>query len=103
MLGFTNIGSAADGSLGYPRWNPPTGGLVQRAKDAIAIARTVWIAAHPDTPVGDEQAWEMSMAATLHGDTWEVAQKIGPGVQGGGPIILISKTDGRIDGIYMTQ
>ena len=86
-------------------WNPPSEGVVPDSKTAIIIAHAVWVAAFPNNlkQIGSEQQWEESLIATLKDNVWEVTRKSdGKGV-GGGIFFYISKKDGRVVGIFLTQ
>lgn len=86
-------------------WVPPAGGVVQSKKTAIAIARAVWLSMHPELEanIGSEEVWQTNMDAVLHGDTWEIATKMKPGELGGGLYIYISRHDGHVVDVRLTQ
>lgn len=86
-------------------WSPPVGGVVRDARAAVAIARIIWLSIHPEleAKIGSEAVWLEHMHAELYGDIWEVATKMKRGEIGGGLYIHISRTDGRIVDIQLTQ
>jgi hypothetical protein len=86
-------------------WQPPADGVVRDSRAAITIARAIWISTYPEraATTGDEAVWQSQMDATLHNGIWEVTKKMGPDDYGGSLFIYISKRDGRVVGIYITQ
>lgn len=85
-------------------WHPPKKGVVRDSKAAVSIAHAVWLSMNPDLQIGDENAWQSGMTASLHNGIWHVAEKpLSHQELGGGLEIDISKRDGRITGIYLTQ
>jgi hypothetical protein len=88
-----------------PKWSPPAEGVVRDAKTAITIARAIWISVNPDigSSISDEHAWQSEMVATLQNGVWHVTNNTKNGEVGGALFIEISKRDGRILNIYITQ
>ena len=56
---------------------------------------------HEQYPKGDPRC--PSLTAELHGDEWTVYGVLPPGYAGGGPVVVLSKSDGRLLHSYLTQ
>lgn len=85
-------------------WKPPKDGVVRDSVTAISIARLIWFSMHPELKQSSEQAWQSGMVAYLDKGVWRVQQKpLKSDAIGGGLEIDISKRDGRIVAIYLTQ
>jgi len=84
-------------------WQPPPEGVVPNREAAIRIARAFWISETPGLKVASEAEWLRDKMVTLRNGLWEVADNVRPNVPGGGLFIYISKRDGRLVGIYLTQ
>lgn len=89
------------GSAG--NWEPPRKGIVTNAVDALDIARMAWIAVNPVAKTITLDEWRKSWKASLDGNVWEVDQSRRPDTIGGDVIISISRCDGRILNILLTQ
>jgi len=56
---------------------------------------------HERFPGGDAKC--KGLVAELNGDVWTVASELPHGYVGGGPIVKLSRTDGRVLDFYLTQ
>lgn len=85
-------------------WQPPKEGIVRDGATAISIARLIWFSMHPKLERSSEKAWQSGMVASLHDGVWRVQQRpLESDTIGGGLEIDISKHDGRVIAIYLTQ
>src|SRR5947207_14566704 len=112
LFALLSTGSYADeqklstgASESVPSWQPPTEGIVRDGKAAITIAHAVWVSSHPEIAnrIDSEAEWQKEMVATLRGGIWEIVEKLPPGTVGGGAVVLIAKSDGRVIDMYLTQ
>jgi hypothetical protein len=69
-------------------WQPPRGGVVRDGRAAITIAHAIWLSLHPDLRdrMGDENAWQKIMAATLSDGVWQVTAARNSNDVGGGAV-----------------
>jgi hypothetical protein len=87
-----------------PKWAPPPEGVVRDGAAAISIARAIWISLNPGLPKASEEVWQIEMVASLRHGIWHVEQKPLPrGSLGGGLVMEISRADGRVTLIMITQ
>ena len=85
-------------------WQPPPQGVVRDGKAAIAIARAIWVSMNPDLKISGESSWQTTMTSSLQNGIWRVEEKpLSHQEIGGGLEVDISKHDGQIVGIYLTQ
>lgn len=80
--------------------------VVRTPDDAIRLARIYWFSALGTKPdkIPEENAWLSSMQAHLAGDTWEVtARDVDKTTVGGAIFISVSRHDGRLLGLHLTQ
>jgi hypothetical protein len=104
VLPFILYGLVNSAALAYDEWSPPSGGVVRDSVAAISIARAVWISINPSLPKSSEEVWQKTMDASLAGGVWHVRQKpLGKDYIGGGLVMNIEATDGRITLIMITQ
>lgn len=85
-------------------WHPPKDGVVRDGETAIIIAHAIWASMNHDTQISSEKIWEEQATSSLKDGIWLVQPKpFKNGELGGGLHISISKRDGRIVGMYITQ
>jgi hypothetical protein len=83
-------------------WVPPPEGVVQNASDAVRIAHIAWSSINREARIS-ESRWSRSMKASLAGNVWKVSRRRPADTMGGDLIISISKCDGRILDVLLTQ
>jgi hypothetical protein len=76
----------------------PHGGWVPDAATAIAVARSIGIAAYG----GESVATREPLVAELHGDTWVVIGQLPEGLTGAPLLIRLSRIDGRVQFLEIT-
>jgi len=96
-LGCTREQKGASG------WEPPANGIITNASDALKIGYIAWASVNPKARESSESKWERNMKAVLADHVWKVSMKRAADAIGGDLIISISKCDGRVLDIVLTQ
>ncbi len=83
-------------------WSPRADGEVRTAEAASDLA---WVMIDSQNKVHTTRAqWQKSFTADLEGDVWVVHQRLMPHPPlGAGPMVFISRKDGRLLGVYVDQ
>jgi hypothetical protein len=88
LLAVTALAAMAGCSAAY--------GPIRDKQTAIKVGCTVLLERMPNSKC-------VGLVAELNGDVWTVAHDLPPGYVGGGPIVKLSKSDGRVLDFYVTQ
>jgi hypothetical protein len=84
-------------------WYSPPNGVVPDPQSAIDIARIAWSPINPRAASVKKHIWDKYMTASLDQDVWTVTQKEVLDQIGGRLIIQISRCNGRVMDVRITQ
>lgn len=81
----------------------PKEATLETDQEAILAARRIWYCIKPDLEVQSEDHWLHEMRAEKRDDVWHVVQVLPEGYAGGGLVMDVAQSDGRLVDIVLTQ